>query len=127
MKQLFASLLLVVTVAGCQRVNTERAWQMEQGDIKSISVDAPRSEQKVLVAVNSASAPVDVYIVLDGDADAATEALQADRKPAKALAAQEKVQDVLLDATVPAGKSYKVLVRNNGGKNSDVKVKVTGK
>lgn len=127
MKRFLSGLLLGLLLLGCQRVNTERTWPMEHGEIKSLTVDAPRGEQKVLVAVNAGGAPVDVYLVLEADADAARDALLAERKPPKVIASQEKVQDVLLDGTIPAGKGYQVLIRNNGGRNSDVKVKVTGK
>ena len=115
------------SLTGCQRVNYEKTIQVDPLGVQEIVIDAPRSDQKVTVAVSSPGAAVNVYLVLEKDKQAAVEALQADKKPANLLASKEKAEEATVEATVPAKNGYAVLLSSASGKKSDVKVKVTGK
>ncbi len=115
-----------VLLAGCQKLDYEQTLKMEAGDVKSFPVDPPRSEQKVTVTVTSTIAPVNVYLVLEKDQEAALKALDHYQKPVNPLASQEKTQDATLEATVPAKTGYVVLLAG-ATKDTEVKIKITGR
>jgi hypothetical protein len=124
-RTLFALLLLVLPGCG-QKLNYETTVDLDEGQVQSILIDAPKSEQKVTVTVNSAGAPIDAYIVLDKDKEAGKQALLNRQKPPQSLAGKVKTQDATLEATVPANTGFALLV-GGASKNSRVSVKVTGR
>jgi hypothetical protein len=117
--------LLVVTAPGCQRVNHEKTYTIEPGEIKSILFDAPRSEQKVTVQVSSPGAPVSVYLVTAADEDAALKAASRGSGPA-VLAGKEKAEDISLEAAVPAKTAYAVVLEAHA-KKAEAKLRVSGR
>lgn len=114
------------TLTGCpQRVNVEKTVTLEFGDIKQPAIiDAPRSQQKVRVDVNSAE-PIDVDVALESEAADITKSLTAGKRPdaAKLLASKQGVKTDAVEATIPAGKSYTVIL-SGARKKTEVKVKV---
>lgn len=110
---LAASLLLF---AGCQKLSDERTMQLEPGDEKELTIDAPKNDQKVTVSVSSPGTPVSVYM-----------ALQKDAKAGKPLASKEKVENDSIEATIPGGNAFVVTLTNQGRKPASVKVKISGK
>jgi hypothetical protein len=63
---LFAAILMALP--GCtSRVNFEKSLTLEPQGIKSYNIDAPRSEQKIRVEVES-SEPIDVDVALESNA-----------------------------------------------------------
>jgi hypothetical protein len=124
-RPLLAALLLVV--AGCgQKLNYDTTVQLGDGEVQSLSIEPPKREQKVSVTVTSSGSPIDVYIVLDKDKEAAKQALLDRKKPAEALASKVKTQDATLEATIAANTGFAVLL-GGANKNAQVKVKVTGR
>jgi hypothetical protein len=121
---LAAALLLA---AGCQRLNDERSVHVMAGNIHEIGYSAPRYQQKLTVNVSSPGAPVTVYLVREGDeSTAAQNKMNAGKEPVAPFAGKEKAEDITLEATIPAGTAYVLLIRSDK-KNADVKVKVTGR
>jgi outer membrane lipopolysaccharide assembly protein LptE/RlpB len=122
---LLAALLL--TLSGCgQRLNYETTVQLGDGEVQSLSIDPPKREQKVSVTVTSSGSPIDAYIVLDKDKEAAKQALLDRKKPANPLDGKTKTQDATLEATIPANTGFAVLL-GEASKSSQVKVKVSGR
>src|SRR5437879_5858568 len=122
----FLAILLLV-LPGCgQKLNYETTVELDESQVRSIMIDPPKREQKVSVTVTSSGSPIDVYVVLDKDKEAGKQALLDRRKPAGSLAGKVKLQEATLEATIPVGTGFAILV-GWAGKNSQVKVKVTGR
>jgi hypothetical protein len=121
----------LVLAAGCSKVNLEKSAALEPGDFKAVTIDAPRGEQKVSVSVTSTGAPIDVYVALEGDPDAALKLAEdlarGNKPPASVIAGKQKATEATLDAVIPARKSYSVLLVNGSTKKADVKIKIAGK
>jgi hypothetical protein len=122
-----AVLLLIASSAtflpGCRsRVRVERQYDLEPGDIRYIMVDPPSQEQNVTVAVKSGGVPIDVFVVegkSDSDADKAVGAGKG------IIASKTDATDPSLDAKVPAGKAFVVMLRT--GKSAKVQVNVASR
>ncbi|CAN5438669.1 hypothetical protein BH10PLA2_BH10PLA2_09750 [soil metagenome] len=118
---------LVLTTAGCnRRLNFERSLTMGPGDVRSFSVEAPRVQQKVTITFSSSEVPVDVYVALEKDIEAASSALQNYKAPQGILASQMKARQGSVDVTIPARTAYGVIVAGST-KDTTVQVKMTGK
>jgi len=115
---------LCLALAGCQRLHSEKSWDLNGGDSQCLEVDAPRGEQKVEVQVE-ASAPVPVYVVLENEVrDFQNKSGMFDRT--KALTAKERVTNETIQATVPAGSKFGVIV-GPASKATKVKIVVDGR
>jgi hypothetical protein len=121
----------LVLAAGCGKVNLEKSATLEPGDFKAITIDAPRSEQKVSVSATSTGAPIDVYIALEGDPDTALKLAEdlarGSKPPASVIASKQKATEATFDAVIPARKGYSVLLVNGSTKKADVNIKIAGK
>jgi hypothetical protein len=121
-------LLSVTALAGCSKVNFEQTLTLEPGAIKMYEIDAPRSQQKVRVDVDSAQ-PIDVDVALESDSAAVRQFLERERKadkggtPTGLLAGKQGVSQGSVEATIPAGKGFSVLL-SGAKKKTEVKVKV---
>jgi hypothetical protein len=121
---LTAALLLL---PGCgQKLNYETTVKLRAGEVQAQMVDAPRREQTVRVTATSSGSPIDAYLVLDKDKEAAKEALLDGKKPAAFLAGQTKTRDAILEATIPANSDF-TIVLGGATKDSQVKVRATGR
>ena len=120
--------LSVVMVQGCQRLNEEQNVTLGVGEVKGLSIEPPRSEQKVTVTVTSSASPVDVYVVLDPNRAAVSQSLEKGMAPeaSKVLASQKKVQEASLEATIPAKTAYAVVLAG-ATKDTQVKLKIQGR
>jgi hypothetical protein len=118
---------LFLALPGCaERLNYETTVQLGDGEVQSLSIDPPKSEQRVSVTVSSSGSPIDAYIVLDKDKEAAKQALLDRKKPAATLDGRAKTQDATLEATIPAKTGFAILL-GGANKSSQVKVKVSGR
>jgi hypothetical protein len=122
----FALFASVFFLAGCQRLDYEKTFAMEAGDVQMCPVDAPRSEQKVMVTVTSTATPVDVYVVLEKDQEDAVKAIHDYKKPANPLASAAKTTKAELETTVPAKTPY-VVILSGAVKSTEVTLKITGR
>jgi hypothetical protein len=119
--------LSFLAAGGCQRLNYETTVQVAPSEIEVRTIDPPRREQKVTVTFQSSGPPVDVYVTLEGDREAAKDALLNGKKPASSLGGSAKVTDGTLQVTVPAKSGYSVLIMNRGNQNADVKLTIKGR
>jgi hypothetical protein len=125
---LFAALLM--TLPGCaSRVNFEKSLALEPMEIKTYTIDAPRGAQKIRIEVDSKE-PIDVDVAFESDAERFQTYLERGRTshankdgPPPVLASKQNVTQHSLEATVPAGKAFSVLI-SGAKKKTDVKLKV---
>jgi hypothetical protein len=119
--------VMALGLAGCNRpLHFDRTLSMGPGDVKSFSVDPPRREQKVTVSFKSTETPVDVYVLLDKDLEAASNAIQNFKAPQGVLASKMKSRDGSVEATIPAKTAFGVIVAGSN-KDTSVDVKIAGK
>jgi hypothetical protein len=119
--------ILLVALPGCgQRLNYDTTVDLREAEVQSLTVDAPKKEQKVTITVSSAGSPIDVYVVLDKDKEAGKQALLDYKKPTGSLAGKTKTQDATLEATIPAKTEFAVLL-GGANKSTRVTVKVSGR
>jgi hypothetical protein len=120
----FLGLCLFLGVSGCQKLNVEKSYKMNPGEVQILVVDAPSRDQDVAVAITS-SGSVDVYIAKEADANEANDKIVPPKNP---IASKQKVEGKdTLSAKVPAKTAYGVVLLNAQKKNTDVTVKLTGK
>jgi hypothetical protein len=120
------ALIALLMVAGCQsKLNVDHTVQMESATLKSIEIDPPRYDQKMAVTIQSDN-PVTVYIYLQKDKAAVTDAIDKGKKPEAVLTMKENVQNESLDVTVPA-KQGAVVTLQTTSKPASVKLKLLGK
>jgi hypothetical protein len=121
--------LLPFLDAGCMRQSFsygKSVWVDPADAYQEVIVEAPTSSQNVTVEISSDTVPVNVYLVLAKDEQAAQQSLSAGKAPANVLDQKQKVQTATLSATIPAQNGYMVLVSPTGGKKTMVQVKITG-
>jgi len=118
--------LALLATMGCQKLNYEKTISIDIGEVQSILIDAPKRDQKVSVAISSPDSAVNVCVVLEKDQGAAKKSLLDGKKPAEALANKDKVKDDTLEASIPGGSDFAVLL-SGAAKSTQVKVKITGR
>jgi hypothetical protein len=113
-------------IAGCQPLKVEKTISIFGGGVEALIFDAPRYEQKVNVQVSSPGAPVSVYLVKESDMEKARESMERGKTPTSSLAGKDGVEEITLEATVPSGTAYALLIRADKMK-AEAKVKLTGR
>jgi len=115
---------------GCQRVNQQKTVSLAPGEVVApFIVDAPATSQTVSVTVTPSGAPVDVYVVLEKDREAAQQELEkavmargvgapkegAAQSVKNSLGGQANIdKETTVTGTVPAKNAYAVIVGNPG-------------
>ena len=117
---------IVLGLPGCGRLYHETTVQLGAGEVQLLLIDAPKRDQKISVTAASSGSPIDVYVVLAKDKEAAKEALLSGKKPAESLAGKVKTPDATVEATIPANSEFAIIL-GGANKNTQVKLKVTGR
>jgi hypothetical protein len=119
-------MLVALVPLGCQsKLNVQNSYKIDSGGIQTLTLDAPRYDQKMTVTVTT-DAPVNVQVYLQEDAGTVEKDLTTKQKSDKVLANWKGDSTGTLEATVPAKKSAVVRVEA-AGKPANVTVKVVGK
>jgi hypothetical protein len=124
---LAAVALALLTLGGCKRWSYESTLSFEKNDnFRKVTVDAPRSEQKVTVTATSTKEPINVFVVLAEDEKEGEQAADRRIKPEKALGGQANAKEISFEATIPAKKEFIVFVctANGPGRETEVKLSV---
>jgi hypothetical protein len=120
---------LTMLMPGCGTrpagLNVEKDVEVEGLSNNSITVGPVKSEQRISVLVRTSAVPIDVYVVLEKDRQAAMDALAEGKAVSSPLAKKEKVTEAALDARIPAGNEFAVLLSNPGNKTAKVALKIT--
>ena len=120
-----AGVLVLFLAAGCQsRLNDERTLKLDAGLDSYITLDPPRYDQNLSLAV-SADVPIDVYVFLEADRDEADRQVSLGKKSPKILTDREKIQEGTLEAKVPAKQKAIIMVRST--KSGTATLKIVGK
>jgi hypothetical protein len=120
---LLACALIVLT--GCQRVNFEKTATVEPHAVQKYTLDAPRSDQQVTVTISSPGVPVSAYLISEADAVTTENCILNNKTPPKVFDSKEEAEEFTLNATIPAGTEYALMLTS--AKEAVVKVKLTGK
>src|SRR5437016_5847 len=111
---LCALAVLLLVLAGCQRLNFEKEATLEPAvPFLEYTFDGPQGEMKVSVKVTS-DQPVSVWVVLEEDKEPSTLDLVNGKKPAKVLAGEKDQKEIDLEATIPPKKNFVVFVAQGG-------------
>jgi hypothetical protein len=123
-----ACVLSALLLAGCQRTLYDQTVTLTVGTVHEVVVDAPTREQKVVVEFNSPGVPVDVWVLTTANKDAVRTKLMGRTRPndSDVLGGKEQAESGTVEATVPAGKEYAVLL-GRAKQKTEVKLKVTGR
>src|SRR5262245_9094306 len=108
-----ACVLAALLLTGCQRTLYDKTVPLQGVTVvHEVEVDAPTREQKVGVEFSSPGVPVDVWVVLATNKAAVKGKLMARTRPddSEVLGGKEQAESGTVEATVPAGKDYVVLV-----------------
>jgi hypothetical protein len=120
-------LLLVLSGCGQKSAGVEQDFEMDAVDSdRHWEFTAPSKEQKVTVLLRSAGVKLDVYVALAGEYPALKDQLERQAiVTAKVLAKKEQITEGQLEATVPAGQSYYVVIGKQTTKSVKASVKIT--
>jgi hypothetical protein len=125
-RTILATAVFLAAVAGCQsKLNIDQTVQIESGAMKTIEIDAPRYDQKMVFAIQSDN-PVNVFVYLQKDKTAVMDAIDKGKKPEGLLASKENVTNETLEVSVPA-KQPATIAFQTMTKTAVVKLKITGK
>lgn len=122
----FALVCTLSLLAGCQsRLTDNRSLTVAAAETTTITIDAPKYDQLVTVAVTS-DQPVHVAVYLKKDQAAVDAALDGGKKSDLVLASKSGVTSDKLEFKVPAKQEF--IVRFDAvGKAANVQVKTQGK
>jgi hypothetical protein len=120
--------LCVLFAPGCQKTSYQLSVVVEKGaPYHETEFKALKSEQ-IIVADVKCDATVNVYLLSADDKDEAINDLRNQRAPRTVLASGRKSTELTLEAKVPAGKPYVILiVPEERGKEVKVDLDVKGK
>lgn len=117
------AVLGVIWLSGCgAKLNIEQTKELSLSEVITQPLDAYKKEQKITITV-SATNPVDVFVYLDKDKDAAEAAINA-KKDDKLLAVSRMLKDGKLEAPIPANSPATIMIAP-AGKSAKVTYKVT--
>jgi hypothetical protein len=119
--------VVIAALVSCQRLNIDRTTQVEAHDVKTLSFDAPNSEQSISIAV-SAAEPINAYLVLEKDLKNVESQLNKQQAVSAGVLKQiENVKEGTLEGAIPAKQGFALLLTHRVNKTVEVKVKATGK
>jgi hypothetical protein len=108
---LLSSLALVLLVAGCQgALKDRRRVDVKSAEVKEILYDVQQREKSVQIVIESESAPVDAYLVLEADRARLAEQLANQGKPTGFLASGVRSKEITLQGRIPAKSAFAVLL-----------------
>lgn len=121
------AILLCLLAAGVPQIDLERTFELEAREVRSVVLNALSDAIKVKAMVQSAGSPVNVYLVLEKDREAALEKVLKGERPDKLLAHKEKVEEATLEAAIPAKSGFVIVFTTATDKKATVKIAVKGK
>jgi hypothetical protein len=122
---LWFCLLGLLTQAGCaKKLNDARVVQVEPAEEKLIIADPAARDQTVTVTWNADGTPTNIYLFLERDQKAASQAISLG-KDSGLLGSNTKTDRGTLDVQVPSGE--KLVVMLTSSKPASVRVHILGK
>lgn len=118
-------LLGLLTQAGCaKKLNDARVVQVEPAEEKLIIADPASRDQTVTVTWNADGTPINIYLFLEKDQKAASQAINLG-KDSGLLDSKTKADRGTLEVQVPSGE--KLVVMLTSSKPASVRVHILGK
>jgi hypothetical protein len=122
---LWLYLLVLLVSAGCsKKLNDARVVQVEPAEEKLIIADPASRDQTVAVTWNADGTPINIYLFLEKDQKAASQAINLG-KDSGLLGSEKKTDRGTLDVQVPSGE--KLVVMLTSFKPASVRVHILGK
>ena len=127
-RRVVGMLVFGALISGCQPFKLERTIEMPTKNVHRIDIDAPGREQHIHLTADSGGVPINVYIVLEDNAEALFATLQNDTKvdTSTVLASQEQTTNADLQATIPGKKGFAIMLAHPS-KNTTVRLKIVGR
>jgi hypothetical protein len=118
-------MLVFVAQTGCARkLNDARTVQVEPGEEKLIIAEPVSRDQNVSVTWNADGMPIDIYLFLEKDQKAASQAITLG-KTSGLLGSQSKTDRGMLEVQVASGE--KLVVMLTSSKPASVRLHIAGK
>src|SRR6266849_9342393 len=116
--------LSLLAQAGCaKKLNDDRIVQVEPAEEKLIIADPASRDQSVTVTWNADGTPIDIYLFLEKDQKAASQAVTLG-KTSGLLSSQTKADRGVLKVRVPSGEKLVVMLTTS--KQASVRVHISG-
>jgi hypothetical protein len=127
-----AAAIALIALSGCQKVKVEKTATIEPANYYELTVDPPRSEQKVSVTVTPSNGPVSAYLIkADGVLKVRSALEQRGKEPPAELVFGKHVsttkEEFTFEGTVPAKTEYMLLLKNGAATKNDVSIKLVGR
>lgn len=115
----------VLVLAGCSKIHEQRSFTLPPNGGNTLSISAPISEQKIVVAVTS-DQTVSVWILLEKDVPAGDKSeFEPDTAMTTGILAKQKfITTASLQATVPAKQAFQIFIVNRNTVAANVTVNV---
>ncbi|MEZ6143225.1 MAG: hypothetical protein R3B84_21885 [Zavarzinella sp.] len=110
----------VMFLVGCSKLNFNQTVELTTGEVKTFFIDPPKSDQKVVVTINSTDAELSYGVVLSKNFKESVELSDVSDKD-NFLLIKHKVKQDTQSITIPAKEEVVVLV-GNSTKNTTVSV-----
>ena len=118
-------LLALAAQAGCgKKLNDDRIVPIEPAEEKLIIADPASRDQGVTVTWNADGTPIDIYLFLEKDQKAASQAVTLG-KTSGLLGSKTKADRGVLEVQVPSGE--KLVVMMTSSKPASVRLHIAGK
>lgn len=112
MRRIGLSLVLLGLIGCGPRVIHDKPVELDPGEVKGPVLLDLKKDARLSVEVTSLGVPVDVYVVLEKDQQAASDAIAAEKTPAGVLAKELKTEGKTLEVTMPEQSGLAILVSN---------------
>jgi len=121
---LLGSLSLLLVGCGPQ-LRDQRDVTLEIGEILAIPIDPISREQTIKVTASSPGAPLNVHVYLQEHETAIERKITLGKPPENLLANQNEVEQISLEAVVPANKEAIVRLQSASRKTANVHLQIT--
>ena len=124
--RLLSAGLLISILLGCEaRLQDQRTIILETGEIQTILISAVDHEQTIKVIASSPDAPINVHIYLQENEQDIERSITLGKQPENVLAQSITVEQVELEAIVPANKEAVVRFYTTERQRANVEVTIS--
>jgi hypothetical protein len=118
--------LLITILLGCEaRLQDQRTITLEIGEIQTILISAVDHEQTIKVIASSPDVPINVHIYLQENEQDIERSITLGKQPKNVLAQSIAVEQVELEAIVPANKEAVVRFYTTERQRTNVEVTIS--
>ena len=117
---------LAILLVGCgPQLSDQRDLTIEIGEIVAIPIDPISREQTIKVTASSPGAPLNVHVYLKEHEEAIERKITLGKPPENLLAHQNEVEQISLEAVVPANKEAIVRLQSASRQTASLHLAIT--